>query len=88
MAATFAAAAFASVVLSGFVLALGHLWGGTVEMLRLGNMHMTYRADRLGWHGYASTLFAAGTLLFLRGMLIDLLVRRKREASAGRRLNT
>jgi hypothetical protein len=69
--ASLVAALFASVVLSGSVLALGHLWGGAVEMLRLGNTHMTYRADRLGWHGYASVLFVAGVVLFLAGMVID-----------------
>ena len=76
---TMVAVLFASMVLSGFVLALGHLWGGAVEMVRLGNMHMTYRADRLGWHGYASSLFIAGTLVFCAGMLIDTVVRARRE---------
>ena len=60
------AALFASMVLSGCVLALGHLWGGAVEMVRVNNMHMTYRADRLGWHGYASSVFLAGTPGVLR----------------------
>ena len=75
------AALFASMVLSGCVLALGHLWGGAVEMVRLNNMHMTYRADRLGWHGYASSVFLAGTLGFCAGMLIDTVVRARREST-------
>ena len=70
---------FASMVLSGCVLALGHLWGGAMEMVRVGNMHMTYRADRLGWHGYAASLFIAGTVVFCAGMLIDTVVRARRE---------
>ena len=76
---TLVAVLFASMMLSGCVLALGHLWGGAVEMVRLGNMHMTYRADRLGWHGYASSLFIAGTVVFCAGMLIDTVVRARRE---------
>jgi hypothetical protein len=75
---TMVAALFASMVLAGCVLALGHLWGGAVEMVRLGNMHMTYRADRLGWHGHASSLFIAGTLVFFAGMLIGTVVRARR----------
>ena len=80
-APTLVAVLFASMVLSGCVLALGHLWGGAVEMVRVGNMHMTYRADRLGWHGYASSLFIAGTLVFCAGMLIDTVVRARREST-------
>jgi hypothetical protein len=77
-APTMVAALFASMVLAGCVLALGHLWGGAVEMVRLGNMHMTYRADRLGWHGHASSLFMAGTLVFFASMLLGTVVRARR----------
>ena len=80
-APTIVAVLFASMVLSGCVLALGHLWGGAMEMVRVGNMHMTYRADRLGWHGYAASLFIGGTLVFCAAMLIYTVVRYRREST-------
>ena len=43
---------------------LGHLWAGVVEMIRVGDMHMSYRAGRLGWRGYGREVFALGVLLF------------------------
>lgn len=42
----------------------GHLWGGLVEMARMGNMHMTYRAHRLGWKEFGPLVFMLGVAIF------------------------
>jgi len=67
LVATFAA----SVAISASLLPLGHLWGGIVEMVRVGNQHMSYRADRLGWRGYDREVFTLGVLLFWSLVLIQ-----------------
>jgi hypothetical protein len=46
------------------VLALG-LWAGLIEMVRLGNAHMSYRVDRLPWSHHTLELFATGVFVFL-----------------------
>jgi hypothetical protein len=44
-------------------LAFG-LWAGTIEMVRLGNMHMSYRVDRLPFSQHPFGLFVSGAVLF------------------------
>ena len=66
-----AATLLTSVVMSASLLPLGHLWGGVVEMVRVGNQHMSYRADRLGWRGYDREVFILGVLLVWSFVLIQ-----------------
>jgi hypothetical protein len=55
----------AAIVLSvSGVLALG-LWAGTIEMARIGDTHLSYRADRLPWNHHTLDLFMSGFVLFL-----------------------
>src|SRR5207302_11315227 len=63
-AAAIAATLFASVVLGALVVAVGELWSAIVEMIRVGDTHMSYRAARLGWRGHGPEAFALGVLLF------------------------
>ena len=55
---------FASVALAIVILVLGHLWDGIVEMIRVGNTHMSYRVDRLGWREHSEEVFAAAVVVF------------------------
>jgi hypothetical protein len=50
-------------VSAGGVLA-GEAWCGTVESLRLGNGHLSYRALRIPWGHHRLALFIIGILLF------------------------
>ena len=61
----------ASAAISAPLVPLGHLWGGVVEMIRVGDTHMSYRASRLGWHGYDAEVFALGVVLFWAVVLIQ-----------------
>jgi hypothetical protein len=62
--AAIVAVLFASVVASAGLVVLGHLWAGAVEMIRVGNDHMSYRAARLGWQEHGALVFALGTVTF------------------------
>jgi len=73
---------FASVGIGIVFLVLGHLWHGTVEMIRLGNTHMSYRAERLGWREHSGEVFALAVLLFWCGVLISYGLRPRVRASA------
>jgi hypothetical protein len=55
---------FLSLVLAGVLQALGHLWDGTVEMIRLGTTHLSYRVARLGWREYSEEVFALSVVFF------------------------
>jgi hypothetical protein len=46
------------------VVALG-LWAGMIEIARIGNAHLSYRADSLPWGHHTLALFIAGTFLFV-----------------------
>jgi hypothetical protein len=52
-----------AVVSGGGLMGLG-LWAGTVEMIRVGNTHMSYRVDRLPWGHHTIGLFVSGVFLF------------------------
>jgi hypothetical protein len=43
---------------------LGEVWNWIVEGYRIGNSHMSYRADRLFWHNHRLELFVAALLFF------------------------
>lgn len=58
------AAAFVSMAMSVALVESGHLWGGLVEMLRVGNTHMSYRAGRFGWRQFGPTVLALGIASF------------------------
>ena len=45
------------------LLALG-IWAGLIEMIRLGNMHISYRGERVPWGHHSLELFAVGVLVF------------------------
>ena len=61
---------FASVGVGIAIIVLGHLWGGVVEMMRVGNMHMSYRVERLGWREYSEEVFGFAVVAFWCATLI------------------
>lgn len=51
----------------GFALGatmLGEIWNGSSESYRIGNGHMSYRADRLFWAQHRLALFTAALVIF------------------------
>ena len=63
-AAAIGATLFASVMLGVVVVSVGEIWGAVVEMMRVGDTHMSYRAARIGWRGHGAEVFALAALLF------------------------
>jgi hypothetical protein len=53
-----------SVIVSGAVVLLGELWSWVVEMVRVGDSHLSYRAFRMPWGRHRLALFAMGAVLF------------------------
>jgi hypothetical protein len=58
------ATVFLSFGLAVIFQVLGHIWNGTVEMVRLGDTHMSYRAERLGFRSYSADVFVLSVVLF------------------------
>lgn len=58
------ATVFVSVGIAVGFIVLGHLWDGVVEMLRVGNTHMSYRAERLGFREHTGKVVALAMGLF------------------------
>jgi len=74
---TLLAVLYASLAVTGTVILLGGLWTGIVEIVRLGNEHLSYRALRVPWpwtHQYE--LFSMGVLAFWFAAAV-MLVRRR-----------
>jgi len=49
---------------SGLWWVVGEQWSWMVEMLRLRDGHISYRAGRLPWYGFGVPLFVSGVFLF------------------------
>jgi hypothetical protein len=62
--ASLVALALASVMVSASIVLVGHLWAGAVEAVRLGNEHLSYRAERLSWPQHRLDLFVLGVVAF------------------------
>ncbi|MGH9657151.1 MAG: hypothetical protein ACRD96_01335 [Bryobacteraceae bacterium] len=62
---------------------LGQMWGWLVETIRIGNGHMSYRAQRLWWNRNATVLFAGAVLVFWAAAAVAVL--RQRTAGSGER---
>jgi hypothetical protein len=72
---------FISVVLAIVVQVLGHLWDGVVEMIRVGNTHMSHRVERLGWRQYSEEVFVLTLVAFWCGVLFSYRIRKSAAAS-------
>ncbi len=57
--------AASAVFLSAAAVMVGDLGAATVEMIQLGDMHLSYRAARIPWHRQWPELFAGGIVLFV-----------------------
>ena len=58
--ATVAVSVFASII----GVMVGDLWSVTMENLRLGSGHLSYRMDRIPWRQHRAQLFACGVVVF------------------------
>lgn len=58
------ASVLASAMVGVVTLAFGRLWEGGVEIIRLGNDHLSYRGLRLQWTQHPLELLAAGVAVF------------------------
>jgi hypothetical protein len=60
--------AAATLVTSAFVsmagILVGEVWSEVLEQFRLGNGHLSYRADRIPWHQHRLGLFVCGVVIF------------------------
>lgn len=54
----------AAFAVSGLWWLVGEMWGWIVEMLRLHDDHISYRAGRLPWYRFGVPLFAFGLAVF------------------------
>ncbi|HET6959024.1 MAG TPA: hypothetical protein VFI56_20670 [Vicinamibacterales bacterium] len=57
--------AASAVFLSAAAVMIGDLGAATVEMIQLGDMHLSYRAARIPWNRQWPELFVGGVLLFV-----------------------
>lgn len=53
-----------SVMVAGVTVGFGRMWEGAVEIVRVGNDHLSYRGLRLVWTQHAGQLFVLGIVLF------------------------
>ena len=61
---------FLSLLIGIVFQAVSHLWDGVVEMARVGNTHMSYRAERLGWRQYSGEVFVLTVVLFWSAVIV------------------
>jgi hypothetical protein len=59
------AAVFWSIFVAALVLLLGHVWSAVLEVLRIGNGHLSYRATRIPWSHQWTPVFFAVVSVFL-----------------------
>src|SRR5688500_5436087 len=53
-----------SVMVAGITVGFGRMWEGAVEVVRVGNGHLSYRGLRLLWTLHAGQLFVLAIVLF------------------------
>jgi hypothetical protein len=58
------AALILSVLVSFCGVLVGEMWAGTVEIIRIGNAHVSFRSARIPWSSEREYLFTSGLLLF------------------------
>jgi hypothetical protein len=57
--------AASAVFVSAAAVMIGDLGATTVEMIQLGDTHLSYRAARIPWNQHWTSLFAVGVLVFV-----------------------
>ncbi|MFL5619592.1 MAG: hypothetical protein ACJ79A_14510 [Gemmatimonadaceae bacterium] len=59
-----AAIVMTSIVVSGVAVLVGEWYAITVEVMRVGNGHLSYRTQRIPWTHHRAELFVGGLVLF------------------------
>jgi len=54
-----------ALAVAGAGVMIGELWSWLVEIVRVGDSHLSYRAFRMPWTRHRGAIFAAGTVIFL-----------------------
>jgi len=62
--ATLVAIFVSSLVITTAAVFAGELWSWLVEIVRVGNSHLSYRSSRLPWVQHRVVIFATGVVLF------------------------
>jgi hypothetical protein len=60
-----------SLMVSAAINLIGQIWGGVVEMVRLGDEHLSYRAARLSWRQHIAGVFLIQIVAFWIVMAIE-----------------
>lgn len=71
---------YTSIIASVIGALLGEVWSDLMENIRLGNGHLSYRAERIPWVHHRVGMFVGGVVLF---WLLAAFHRRERSASLG-----
>jgi hypothetical protein len=64
MVAVVVASVMAAILVAGLTVAVGRLWEGGIEIVRIGNDHLSYRGLRLRWTRFPLEFFVSGITLF------------------------
>jgi hypothetical protein len=70
------AALLISLMVSASIALIGQIWGAIVEMVRLGDEHLSYRTPRLSWRQHFTGVFVVCTIAFWTLVGIDSWLRR------------
>ncbi len=71
---------YTSIITSVVGVLLGEVWSDLIENVRLGNGHLSYRAERIPWSHHRLGFFVGGVVLF---WLLATLHHRGRSAALG-----
>lgn len=55
---------YTSIIASVVGMLLGEVWSDLMENIRLGNGHLSYRAERIPWSHHRLGIFVGGVVLF------------------------
>jgi hypothetical protein len=71
-----AAVFLVSIAIAAAVVIVGGVWSGVIEIVRVGNEHLSFRASRIGWPRRAPVWFLATMIGFWAFAAVGLLRRR------------
>jgi hypothetical protein len=67
------------------IVMIGIIWAGIVEMLRVGNQHLSFRGTRLPWHQQYLQAFLAAVVAFWSVLFMSYAAGRMRRSKPDRR---
>jgi len=70
-AAKLVATAIGSIFLAATMTLFGQLWAAAIEMLRLGNEHLSFRLARLSWRQHFTAVFVIQVIVFWVAVVLE-----------------